>query len=566
MQGGALLRDLDAATQAHGLAVPAGVVGHTGVGGLTLGGGMGWLTRQAGLSIDNLVSAEVVVADGRILRAADDENADLFWAIRGGGGNFGVVTEFEFRLHEVGPIVQFGLFFWAQEQAAEALRLMRDVIADLPRSLNAIPAAALTAPPAPFVPVEHHHKPGYALLVTGFGDPAEHQQVVDRIRAALPPLFELSTPMPYVAVQQLLDEANAWGFYGYEKGAYFEDLTDEVIEVVTEHAPRKSSPLSVLLFYRLDQAYSEVGEDDTAFGGGRTPALRGLLHRPVPGAGNARRRAAMGAVAVGRAASAHDGRSAPTSTRSTNEDEHRIRATYGAKYDRLARDQGQVRPRQRLPPQRQHQVTGGFRNPLHGVAIVGAFNTPQAKRLEAHTSTSVTMMAIRGALDDAGLRYADVDGLSISPTDPSRLQKDESLDWAYRARIGNVWAGSAMLAIPALLEAALAIASGQCSVVVVASGQAGLYTDRSSTAPWTRPANEFVQCWGLYTAAEYALVARRHMHQFGTTAEQLALAAATIRTYGAVNPAAVHFGARSRWKRCCRRRSSPIRSISSIVR
>ena len=187
-------------------------------------------------------------------------------------------------------------------------------------------------------------------------------------------------------------------------------------------------------------------------------------------------------------------------------------------------------------------IEGRFRNPLHRVAIVGAYNTPQAKRLEGHTSASVTMMAIGGALDDAGLSYSDVDGLSVSPTDPSRLQKDESLDWAYRARIGNVWAGSAMLAIPALLEAALAIASGQCSVVVVASGQAGLYTDRSSTAPWTRPANEFVQCWGLYTAAEYALVARRHMHQFGTTNEQLALAAATIRTYGAANPAAVHFG------------------------
>ena len=146
------MHDLDAATQAHGLAVPAGVVGHTGVGGLTLGGGMGWLTRQAGLSIDNLVSAQVVVPDGRILRAADDENADLFWAIRGGGGNFGVVTEFEFRLHEVGPIVQLGLFFWPPEQRVDALRLMRDVVAELPRSLNAIPAAALNAPPAPFVP------------------------------------------------------------------------------------------------------------------------------------------------------------------------------------------------------------------------------------------------------------------------------------------------------------------------------------------------------------------------------------------------------------------------------
>ena len=181
-------------------------------------------------------------------------------------------------------------------------------------------------------------------------------------------------------------------------------------------------------------------------------------------------------------------------------------------------------------------------NPLHRIAIVGAYNTPQAKRLDGHTSASVTMMAIRGALDDAGLSYADVDGLSITPTDPSRSQKDESLDWAYRARLGNVWVGGAMIAIPALLEASLAIAAGQCSVVVVASGQAGLYTDRSSTAPWTRPANEFVECWGLYTAAEYALVARRHMHQFGTTAEQLALAAATIRTYGAANPAAVHFG------------------------
>ena len=124
-------------------------------------------------------------------------------------------------------------------------------------------------------------------------------------------------------------------------------------------------------------------------------------------------------------------------------------------------------------------IEGQFRNPLHRVAIAGVYNTPQAKRLEGHTSSSVTMMAIRGALEDAGLSYSDVDGLSVSPTDPSRLQKDESLDWAYRARLGNVWAGSAMLAIPALLEAALAIASGQCSAVVVASGQAGLYTDRS---------------------------------------------------------------------------------------
>lgn len=162
-----------------------------------------------------------------------------------------MVTEFEFRLHEVGPVIQFGLF-WEPDQDAEALRLMRDVVAELPRSLNAIPAAALTAPPAPFVPIQHHHKPGYALLLAGLGDPAEHQQVVDRVRAALPPLFDHVASMPDVALQLMLDEANAWGRYGYGKGAYFEDLTDQVIEVLTEHAPAKSSPLSVLLLYRLD--------------------------------------------------------------------------------------------------------------------------------------------------------------------------------------------------------------------------------------------------------------------------------------------------------------------------
>ncbi len=166
--GGALLADMDAAAQAHGLAVPAGIVSHTGVGGLTLGGGMGWLTRKFGLSIDSLVSAEVVTADGRVLRAAEDEHSDLFWAIRGGGGNFGVVTSFEFRLHEAGPMVQFGLFFWSLDQGPQALRLAREITAAMPPDINAV-IAALNAPPAPFVPQQHHLAPGYALLLTGFG-------------------------------------------------------------------------------------------------------------------------------------------------------------------------------------------------------------------------------------------------------------------------------------------------------------------------------------------------------------------------------------------------------------
>jgi len=198
--GGALLADLDAATQAYGLAVPAGVVSHTGVGGLTLGGGMGWLTRQAGLSIDNLVSAQVVTASGQIRRASADENPDLFWAIRGGGGNFGVVTEFEFRLHEVGPVVQAGLLFWDLEQGRDVLGVAREIIAALPRGLNII-VAGLNAPAAPFVPMQHHHQPGYVLVVAGFGSAAGHAQVMTRIRQALPPSWEFATPMPYVALQ-----------------------------------------------------------------------------------------------------------------------------------------------------------------------------------------------------------------------------------------------------------------------------------------------------------------------------------------------------------------------------
>ena len=268
--GGALLADMDAATQAHGLATPAGLVSHTGVGGLTLGGGMGWLTRKFGLAIDNLIAAEIVVADSRILRAAADENPELFWAIRGGGGNFGVVTSFEFQLHEVGPLIEFGLFFWGIDQGAEVLRIAREVIATLPRDLNAV-IAGLNAPPAPFVPEQHQFRPGYALLITGFGSAEEHAAAAARIREALPPLFEFVTPMPYVELQQLLDEANAWGLFGYEKGYYLAGLSDNAIAVISDQLPRKRSPLSNLLFYRLDGAYSEVADDETSFSGGRSP-------------------------------------------------------------------------------------------------------------------------------------------------------------------------------------------------------------------------------------------------------------------------------------------------------
>jgi hypothetical protein len=341
--GGALLAGLDAATQAHGLAVPAGTVSHTGVGGLTLGGGMGWLTRQAGLSIDHLASAQVVTADGQIQRAAADENPDLFWAIRGGGGNFGVVTEFEFRLHKVGPIVQAGLLFWDLEHGPSVLRLAREIIATLPRELNII-IAGVNAPPAPFVPAQHHHQPGYALAVAGFGSARQHEQVLARIRQALPPLWELTTPMPYVALQQLLDEVGAWGFHTYDKGTYLADLSDQAIEVVADHLPRKNSPLSVLEFYRLDQAYSQAGDDDTAFSGGRSPrfAVFIIATCPTPDLLAADR---AWARSFWQALRPHSLGAGSYVNAMTEFDDDRVRAAYGpAKYHRLAKIKAKYDP------------------------------------------------------------------------------------------------------------------------------------------------------------------------------------------------------------------------------
>ncbi|MGH3190363.1 MAG: FAD-binding oxidoreductase [Streptosporangiaceae bacterium] len=334
--GGALLSDVDAATQAHGLAVPAGLVSHTGVGGLTLGGGMGWLTRKFGLSIDNLVSAEVVTADGRVRRAAADEHPDLFWAIRGGGGNFGVVTCFEFELHEAGPVVQFGLFFWNLDQGQQALRLARDITAALPPDLNAV-IAAVNAPPAPFVPSEHHRKPGYALLLTGFGSARQHSELVTQIREGLPPLFDLVTPMPYVELQKLLDEANAWGMYGYDKGAYLQDLSDPVIETITGHVPAKTSPMSVLLLYRLDRAYSQVGDEQTAFSGGRSPRYAAFIVGLAPDASllPAERRWVRGLWEALRPHAIDDGSAYINGTSEYSGEG--VRGSYGlAKYQRLA--------------------------------------------------------------------------------------------------------------------------------------------------------------------------------------------------------------------------------------
>ncbi len=362
--GGALLSDLVEATQQHGLALPIGAISHTGVGGLTLGGGMGWLTRKHGLTIDNVLSAEVVLADGRVVRASAEEHPDLFWALRGGGGNFGVVTEFEFALHAVGPMIEFGMLFWGLEQGPGALRAAREVMGSLPPGVNVI-LGALNAPPAPFVPQEHQLRPGYAVVVAGFDGGDEHREVLERFRSAVPPLWEVVTPMPYVALQQMLDEPNAWGHHYYEKGLYLDDLSDDAIDVLLEHVPQKASPLSVVLMYRLDAAYSDVAEDATAFSGGRSPRYAAFIvaDAPVPEllpADRAWVRALHGALST---KAATEG----TYVNAFEDDgtEGRVRSAYGAeKYGRLTRikreyDPGNVfhrnaniRPAARAPAQR----------------------------------------------------------------------------------------------------------------------------------------------------------------------------------------------------------------------
>ncbi len=265
--GGTTWARFDAATSPRGYAVPGGTVSHTGVGGLTLGGGIGWLTRQFGLSCDNLVGAELVTADGRVVIASATEHPELFWALRGGGGNFGVVTTFEFALHEVSPMANLGLFFWTPDRAREPLRVFRDLIDSLPLGFGAL-LAGLSAPPAPFVPAEYRGTPGYALLVANWAGAEEHARAVRPLRD-LGPLFELVTPIPHVELQQMLDGAAPWGIQAYEKGVYLTELSDAVIDIGIAHLGRRQSPMSITPIFPVGGAFHDVGDDDTAFGGSR---------------------------------------------------------------------------------------------------------------------------------------------------------------------------------------------------------------------------------------------------------------------------------------------------------
>jgi FAD/FMN-containing dehydrogenase len=265
-QAGVLLGEMDAATQEHGLAVPAGIVSHTGLAGLTLGGGIGWIQRRYGLTVDSLLSVDMVTADGAFVRADASENADLFWGLRGGGGNFGVVTDFRFRLHPLGPQVMAGATFWPIDQAASVLRRYRDWIAGCPDELMTLVVQRL-APPLPTVPAELVGRPVIAVVACYAGDVEEGERVLRPMRGFGSPVLDVFAPKPFLAHQKMFDPSFRHGCWYYVRSCDVAELSDDVLDVVVEHGRRISSPLSSIALWQMGGAVGRVPDDATAFSG-----------------------------------------------------------------------------------------------------------------------------------------------------------------------------------------------------------------------------------------------------------------------------------------------------------
>lgn len=247
--------EFDRATQEFGLATTGGTVGDTGIAGLTLGGGFGWLGGRCGMTVDNLLSADLVLATGQKVRASADENSDLFWAIRGGGGNFGVVTAFEYRLHPIGPTVVGGMVVHPFSAARETLRFYRDTVASAPDDFT-LAAALLTAPDG---------NKACAIAVTYAGDVAEGERVVKAVKDFGSPVMDLIGPMPYVQQQALLEQAMPPNLLNYWKADFVKNVTDDFIDVWVDAFSRVRSPISTMLLFPIHGAAQRVAPDATAF-------------------------------------------------------------------------------------------------------------------------------------------------------------------------------------------------------------------------------------------------------------------------------------------------------------
>jgi FAD/FMN-containing dehydrogenase len=263
---GLLWGEFDHETQAFGLATTGGIVTHTGMAGLTLGGGIGWLMRKHGLSCDNLLEADVVTADGEFLKASEQENADLFWGIRGGGGNFGIVTNFKFRLHPVGPEVLAGPILYPAEQAQEVLEAYRDAIANAPDELGTI-VNLRHAPPAPWLPESVHGQPVVLIAVCYAGPVDEAKAVIAPFHKLGTPIANAIRPMPYTTLQGMFDASVPHGLHYYWKSHYSASLSNDAIRTLAALAWKTKSPSSYTIIFHMGGAVRHVSEEATAFKG-----------------------------------------------------------------------------------------------------------------------------------------------------------------------------------------------------------------------------------------------------------------------------------------------------------
>lgn len=263
-EGGCTWADFDHETQAFGLAVTGGLVSSTGIAGFTLGGGIGWLMRKVGLTCDNLIGADVVTADGQLVHASEDENPELLWGLRGGGGNFGIATSLEYRLHPVGPMLLAGPIFFAGERAEEVLRFYRDWVRELPDEMTTL-INLTTAPPAPFLPEAVHGKPIVAVIAVHAGEPERGRELVQPLKDLSDPIADLIDVMPYTMMQSLLDGLWERGAHNYMRSAYVDELSDAAVAATVDRHEVVPSASSEIHLHHFGGAVVR-GADETAFG------------------------------------------------------------------------------------------------------------------------------------------------------------------------------------------------------------------------------------------------------------------------------------------------------------
>ena len=340
VEGGATLADLDAATQAHGLATPTGINSTTGIGGLTLGGGFGWLSRKYGMTVDNLESAEVVTAAGEVVHASAAEHPDLFWALKGGGGNFGVVTRFEFRLHPVGPNVLSGLIVYPMSEAKSVLQQYRAFIAKAPEELN-VWTILRQAPPLPFLPDRVHGKAMIALALIYVGDPTQGEPLIEPLRKFGTPLGEHVGVQPFVNWQRAFDPLLTTGARNYWKSHNFSTLADGLFDAIIASIGTMPSPQCEIFIGAIGGATTRPARDSTAYAHRDAQFVMNVHGRWEDPADDKR---CIGWARDFFNASAPFASSGVYVNFLTADEGNRVRAAYGSSYDRLAQVKRQYDP------------------------------------------------------------------------------------------------------------------------------------------------------------------------------------------------------------------------------